>query len=425
MMTNPFLTALDSRAAVKGSRDPLGIQQIWTRLGRHIVGNLTTVSDSTRDFTVTLLGHHFASVLAEQDPGTELATFIKWEQLAAYARGVVNGDWAFRGTERVRKNLSESSKVMISDEPGHQILGSQKIYGLWGLYTVPARSSGWLEGSPARLTLEARSFLEAAHLPPLKGHVGQVLGILSTRSRIEPNGRHRSLLEAIAKVLRRPVRTAERPFYRDHLLYGGPADDTAGRQRQMVQLLEPDLDDPDFGWSATILRAYAKEARLRPWPELAERLDRIRVCESVVAPVSMAFSYMLTLDGRPLRGFADDLRRTWGARLRTADAPSFAVLRDEIGREDPTIGKRWVSIAESVGTGEYDHLAKLLIDQNRSVMSARGGTSWIEVRNGKVRVRFRDEQGRLPARDELPSLWRFPYFLESLRRIASQLRARP
>lgn len=49
MITTPFLTDLDSRAVVKGSRDPLGIQQIWTRLGRHVVGNLTTVSDSVRD----------------------------------------------------------------------------------------------------------------------------------------------------------------------------------------------------------------------------------------------------------------------------------------------------------------------------------------------------------------------------------------
>jgi len=33
MLTMPFLTELDSRAAIKGSRDPLGIQQIWTGLG--------------------------------------------------------------------------------------------------------------------------------------------------------------------------------------------------------------------------------------------------------------------------------------------------------------------------------------------------------------------------------------------------------
>ena len=59
----PFLTDLDSRAAVKGSRDPLGIQPIWTRLGRHVIGNLTTQSTSVRDFGTLLLGYHFAEVL--------------------------------------------------------------------------------------------------------------------------------------------------------------------------------------------------------------------------------------------------------------------------------------------------------------------------------------------------------------------------
>src|SRR5262245_50725034 len=128
MLTTPFLTDLDSRAAVKGSRDPLGIQQLWTRLGRRVVGNLTTVSNSVRDFTTTLLGYYFAARLADElGPGTELATFLKWEQLAAYARGSVNEDWAFRGTERVRRNLSEGSRVTLSEDPASQILGNQKI----------------------------------------------------------------------------------------------------------------------------------------------------------------------------------------------------------------------------------------------------------------------------------------------------------
>jgi len=72
MLTSPFLTDLDSRAAVKGSRDPLGIQQIWTRLGRPVVGNLTTVNNSVRDFTTMLLGYYLAARLADEvGPGTE------------------------------------------------------------------------------------------------------------------------------------------------------------------------------------------------------------------------------------------------------------------------------------------------------------------------------------------------------------------
>ena len=89
-LTGPFLTDLDDRARVKGSRDPLGAQPIWTRFGRHVIGNLTTVTTSLRDFTTLLLGYYFAERVAEEaGTGSEVETFLKWEQLAAYSRAYV------------------------------------------------------------------------------------------------------------------------------------------------------------------------------------------------------------------------------------------------------------------------------------------------------------------------------------------------
>src|ERR1044071_8047468 len=99
VMDRPFLTDVDSRAAVKGSRDPLGIQSIWTRFGRHVVGNLSTVSNSVRDFTISILGYYFVEQVAEKvGPGKDLETFLKWEQFAGYARASVNNEKGFRGT---------------------------------------------------------------------------------------------------------------------------------------------------------------------------------------------------------------------------------------------------------------------------------------------------------------------------------------
>ncbi len=57
-----FLTNLDSRATVKDSRDPLGLVPLWRHFGRHVVGNLTTVTGSVRGFTTTLLGYQLARV---------------------------------------------------------------------------------------------------------------------------------------------------------------------------------------------------------------------------------------------------------------------------------------------------------------------------------------------------------------------------
>jgi hypothetical protein len=206
MISKPFLTDLDSRAAIKGSRDPLAIQGIWTRFGRHVVGNLSTVSNSARDFSILLLGYYFAFRVAESTgPGTELATFLKWEQLAAYARSKINDDWQFRGTERVRQRLDEGRSVTLSSQQSHQILSNQKLYGLWGLFSVPARASGLLDGVPAQLSGAARKLVEDYYLPRL-GQVGlpdgkNIVELLKQDTiRIYPDGAHASLLNGVAQL---------------------------------------------------------------------------------------------------------------------------------------------------------------------------------------------------------------------------------
>jgi hypothetical protein len=74
--------------------------------------------------------------------------------------------------------------------------------------------------------------------------------------------------------------------------------------------------------------------------------------------------------------------------------------------------------------GEYAQALGLLIEQNRYIMKARNSAApWIEVRAGKVEVRFRDDYvPSLPEWSALPDLWIHSYFLDSLRTIASALR---
>lgn len=430
MLTTPFLTDLDSRAAVKGSRDPLGIQQIWTRLGRHVVGNLTTVSNSVRDFTTLLLGYYYTARLAEeQGPGTELATFLKWEQLAAYARAAANKDFAFRGTDRVRLNLSDGSRVTISADRAHQILGNQKIYGLWGLYTMPARASGLVEGDPPRLTPPALELVEQLYIPILEAKsrrdAQRILDVLRPKAqRLDTAGADRGIVEAVGRVLKRRLLAKEREFYRLYLLYGGPQDSTIGRQHQLAELLEGILGRPDFVWSPVTISSLAKVARARGdhWQALADRLEWIRTSETVLAPVSALFNHLLGLDGKGVAIVTERLRGEWGQGLRTVSPEAFGELRREFAAGDTHAGDRWVEIAHALSAGDYERLLDLLVEQNRAVMAARGGAPWIEKRDGKLHVRFRDEHGSLPHREDLPTLWRFPYFLDSLRSVAATLK---
>ncbi len=430
MLLTPFLSDLDSRAAVKGSRDPLGIQQIWTRLGRHVVGNLTTVSTSVRDFTTLILGFYFTEQLAEElGAGSELATFLKWEQLAAYSRAVANKDYVFRGTERVQKNLAERAAVYLSDDASHQILGNQKIYGLWGLYTMPARASTLVEGDPSRLTPPARELVESMYLPALEKYTGRdgkrIRDVLRQKiSKLDVHKADARLIQGVAHVLRWKLSAKEREFYRFHLLHGGPQDTTGGRQQQLAQLLEETLSQENFTWSPASVAQIVLSAQANGdgWHALAYRLHRIRTSESVLAPVAALFTYLLGLDEKTVKSVAARLKDAWGAGLRTIAVADFRELHAELSAGETGAGDRWIAIAETLALGDYESLLSLLIEQNKSVMAARGGAPWIEVRQDKLHVRFRDEQGALPAQSALPALWRFPYFLDSLRNVADALK---
>ena len=211
-----FLTDLDPQLQIKGSRDPLGVQTIWVRLGRQVIGNLTTVSTSVRDFTTLLLGYYFAERVAREFGGDgDIAVFLRWEQLAAYARGEINSDWSFRGVLRVKKNLQDGARFRLGIDPSCQILSNQKTYGLWGLYTVPATASGLVEGDPKRLTVAGRELVEKVYLPVFTQcgfrNADEVTRRLAkAKTEIDGGKADRKLVQTIAKVLDRRISSRER-----------------------------------------------------------------------------------------------------------------------------------------------------------------------------------------------------------------------
>jgi len=439
MLTTPFLSELDSRAAVKGSRDPLGVQSIWSRFGRRVVGNLTTVSSSVRDFTVMMLGYYFAERVAEEgcDQG-ELTTFLKWEQLAAYARARVHDEHGFRGTERVWRRLNEDERASLGVHANAQILGNQKTYGLWGLYTVPGRASGLIEGDPSRLTSAARELVERSYLPLLaRGPHRDERSVIERLMRadgtldLRPNSKDANLLDAVGAVLAN-FGQRERGFYREHLLYGGPndmrpGDGTGGKQRVLAELLVETLVDPTWSVTPKSMATLASRARQRKGagPELAEDLDRIRTCELVLAPGTAFFEHMLGCDGQAPKVIAAQVEKHWGSAPRaTIDLGATEGIEWEPrGSDDGAIGARWMRLARMFHSGEYETAPAVTLDQNAAVMKARAAAApWATVKEGKVHVSFRDEHlSNLPSGAELPEYWRHAYFIASLRDVAAAI----
>ena len=90
-----FLTLEDPRAKIQGSRDPLGVQPVWSRFGRHVVTNLTTVTTAVRGFTTLLLGRYYGERFVAAGDVQEhevLSVFLRMEQIAGYARLIGEGE---------------------------------------------------------------------------------------------------------------------------------------------------------------------------------------------------------------------------------------------------------------------------------------------------------------------------------------------
>ncbi len=135
----PFLTELDPNIRVKSSVDPLGFEPLWSMLGRRIITNLTTITQSFEEFQTILCGLALADKYCNNDENTRLEIFLRFEQLCAYARtrypDINSPQQAVRGTTRVKKNLA-TKNVTISPKQDAQILSNQKQYGLWGMFTL-------------------------------------------------------------------------------------------------------------------------------------------------------------------------------------------------------------------------------------------------------------------------------------------------
>ena len=128
-----FLTLEDPNAKIKGSRDPLGAQAIWTAFGRQVIANLTTQTNSRRGFTILLLGRYLAERAIEDGRISRelgLDAFLCFEQIGAYVRYVAH---RVRGGSAPR--VRTGPVVVVGEEGGEVVVvngGLDVVSGLRG-----------------------------------------------------------------------------------------------------------------------------------------------------------------------------------------------------------------------------------------------------------------------------------------------------
>jgi hypothetical protein len=128
--------------------------------------------------------------------------------------------------QRGATRIHESDRVRLGTDSTCQILGNQKIYGLWGLYSVSARASGLLDGDPPRLTASAHDLVQHVYLPIFAEaglrdarSIVELLRSQDARLDLQERSKNSIILATVARVLKN-LRARERDTYREHLLYG-------------------------------------------------------------------------------------------------------------------------------------------------------------------------------------------------------------
>ena len=425
--SSPFLTLEDPNAKIKGSRDPLGVQPIWAAFGRHVVTNLTTQSSSVRGFTTLLLGRYFAAELVDRGMASRedaLDVFLRMEQISAFVRHVAHGvEGEIRGIERVRKTVDETrGRVPIHADRRGWILSDQKVYGLWGLYSVSARTSGLIPEGALDVTEDTRAFLKRNYIDRLDGAARTLLRLLAKGGTLDTRGKDR-VFSALAEMLTPAFNKEEVDFYGRRLRDGCDVLGSAPeRQGHFRSLLETQTDLDALVGRAELLSLAKTAARVDE--ELAGRLERIAHLEALLAPAEALFQHILARHGQPVEDVAASISGHWGPRAPNLDRAAFADLMPEIqARSNTPIARAMDGCHEALSGGDYAGAIRLLLDWNRVVMETRGAAPWVRLGDRRrLDVRYRGNEPRLPDRDELPELWRNSYFIDALKNVTRQLR---
>ena len=418
-----FITQEDPRASIKGSRDPLGLQPIWSQFGRYLVANLTTQSNSVRGFTVLLLGRYlgeklvFQGLLNEEDM---IGVFLRVEQICAHVRHrefMVDGD--IRGIERVRTVRNED-QITISTGRDGQILSDQRLYGLWGLFSVPAKISGLVTEDGERLTLEATSFVDETYWPKIAPYFRHVRdSICNDSTTITSKTR---VYRTFKSILSNELTTHEREFYAAYLRDGQYVRNNPLSSQGLLARFVSDLPN-ELSIGRNMFLMLKKKATEAKDESLAYRLEQIIHAEAVYAIASLIFEHLQTRDGSSVEQISTNLNRIWN-RIPNISYQSNKHILEDINKcyRDGQVALQFDACQRALQKSRFDDVIRTLIEWNALIQRRRSGSQWIRLdRNDRLEVKYRNYDFQLPSQDELDDVWRYDYYLASLRNIINQL----
>jgi hypothetical protein len=356
----------------------------------------------------------------EQDA---LSIFLRTEQIGSYSRYLAHGvDGDIRGIERVKRFVQEHGKsVPIQDDISGMILADQKVYGLWGLYSVSARTSGMIADGPVGLSDFTREFTDKNYWPFFQGVEPKLFKLLKDGGFLRTH-KNDPIFNTVSKLLPQQLTSEEVWFYSQTLRDALYVKDNPSAKRQPLfcELLK-NYSNLQSGICRKEILGLSKAARSKD-EALALRLEKIARLEALVAPTEAIFDYLQTRGNQKPEDLASKIRDHWGKQVPYLSESSIDDILPEIenivGTELATVMK---NCDLALAAGSYEDAIMGILAWNKIIMAARKAAPWIQLNDGKLDVRYRGQEKELPDGKKLPELWRNSYFIDALKRIVFNL----
>lgn len=440
-LTTPFLTALAPGAAVVGSRDPLGLLPVWTRVARGRRGdadatgitNVTTVSGDLRGWTTLMIALGLARRFGGDPFDTEC--FFRAEQVIGYARvwaAEVDGSVPaaagnVRGVSRIRAHLREAGQCGGSVALGTltretTILGSQSSGGVWGQISAAAESSGLVHRKGRVMAPAARELWEGAWWPQLKPYRRALEKLVKGSTSLSLTT-HAELLRALARLHGDRLLADEVAPYRRHVLEGkgGAVLGSAAQEELVASVLAGEAVGGAPESRADVL-AWATRAEKSGRSSAGELLRTMAGSEQLLGPMEKAFSWLLGWHKEPWADVVTALEGVWPGPAAWAEAAHDELLTASLdaygrGRDGPGHLLLLQQSRTALVSGDVERFLRSLVDLNAWVMGfRRRGGPWVAVDDGVVVVDMGDESSGLGP-DDRDATWVHSYYLEPLQRL--------
>lgn len=400
-----IISLLDDRARPKGSRDPLGMEAVWSFMGRKVVGNLTTVTSNLDNFIVALLCCRYAD-----NQSTKIETiqenFMRAEQLAAYLKLAAKDHLklaAFLGITRARWNFQEV-ELELGMSPSAQLLSDQLSYGLWGLYSSAIAGAGLITGIERRPTARGKALIDII-LKELGADNWKDFQRLASQDNVTKSALT-NLADRFCGMLLSPTL---RKLVVSELIAKQKDCDLQGK---LYEAANNYLANKERTIEAQSFCAWLLD-REEASTELKTVVEKINDIETLLVLANTLISWLQGQKNVRISELQSDLEpRLKGIACKTSWQQETAIPHRAF----------LDALIFAINKGSAEEVISIVLKQNKNVMLHRGGAAWVEVNSQQsLMVRVPNDKASLP--QDLVSYsqkWQNSYFIGSFLNIIKQ-----